>query len=90
MSGRKIEFYRDAIGEVRWRYRAANGSDILADSGQGYSRVIDAVTAATTVCGPQQQRLFTGLDTERFVGNQQVLALADLDGNYGETPQAGE
>ena len=34
----KVEFYRDDQDKWRWRYRAANGR-ILADSGQGYSRL---------------------------------------------------
>lgn len=37
MRQRRIETYKDSAGEFRWRLRAANGSDVLADSGQGYS-----------------------------------------------------
>ena len=33
----KLEIYRDARGEWRWRLRASNGR-ILADSGEGYRR----------------------------------------------------
>lgn len=35
--GRTLQTYRDARGKFRWRLIAGNGSDILADSGQGYS-----------------------------------------------------
>lgn len=35
------EIYKDAKGKWRWRLRARNGR-ILADSGQGYVRKIDA------------------------------------------------
>ena len=33
----KLEIYRDAKREWRWRLRAANGR-IIADSGEGYRR----------------------------------------------------
>jgi len=36
-----IEFYTDASGAIRWRVKARNGR-VVADSGQGYSRMIDA------------------------------------------------
>lgn len=36
MAQRRIETYRDDRGKFRWRLIAANGSDVLADSGQGY------------------------------------------------------
>ena len=49
----RIEIYRTALRRKwRWRYVAANGN-ILADSGQGYSRRIDAVRGATTVTGTE-------------------------------------
>jgi uncharacterized protein YegP (UPF0339 family) len=39
MAGRrKVEVYRDRKSKWRWRLLAANGSDILGDSGQGYIR----------------------------------------------------
>jgi uncharacterized protein len=31
-----FEKYQDGIGEWRWRLRADNHSDIIADSGEGY------------------------------------------------------
>ena len=47
----RIEIYRTAVRRKwRWRYVAANGN-ILADSGQGYSRRIDALNGAATVIG---------------------------------------
>ena len=46
----RIEFYTDAGDKWRWRLRASNGR-ILADSGQGYSRRVDAVRACGRVTG---------------------------------------
>lgn len=37
MKNRTIETYVDDRGKFRWRLVAANGHDVLADSGQGYS-----------------------------------------------------
>jgi uncharacterized protein YegP (UPF0339 family) len=39
-----VEFYEDQAGEWRWRLRGANG-EIVADSGEGYTRERDAVRA---------------------------------------------
>ena len=44
----RVEFYRDSEGQWRWRYRTSNGH-IMADSGQGYSRRIDCMRAASRV-----------------------------------------
>ena len=44
-----ITLYR-APGGWRWRYTAHNGR-VLADSGQGYSRRVDAVRGACRVAG---------------------------------------
>lgn len=55
----KVRIYKDAAGEHRWQAIAENGH-IVADSGEGYVRHIDALQAA--------QRLFTPalvVDTER-------------------------
>lgn len=47
----RIEIYRSGLRrKLRWRYVAGNGN-ILADSGQGYTRRIDAITAAARVTG---------------------------------------
>lgn len=51
----RIELYRTRSlirrhGGWRWRYVAENGN-ILADSGQGYSRRIDALRGAEAVTG---------------------------------------
>ena len=46
----RIEIYRSRLRRWRWRYRAANGH-VLADSGQGYSRRIDALNGAAVVTG---------------------------------------
>lgn len=45
-----IEAYRDRARRWRWRYVAHNGH-VLADSGQSYSRRIDAIAAARRVTG---------------------------------------
>jgi len=42
----KTIVYQDKAGEWRWRRVAPNG-DILADSGEGYSRLSDAERAAS-------------------------------------------
>ncbi len=36
MAQPRVEFYSDAAGEVRWRFKAANGR-IVATSGEGFS-----------------------------------------------------
>lgn len=45
MSSRKrkgrVEFYRDASRQWRWRAKAANGR-VVADGGEGYGRLRDA------------------------------------------------
>ena len=46
----KIAFYTDRSGGVRWRIVAGNGH-ILADSGQGYSRITDARRGCEAVTG---------------------------------------
>ena len=44
----KLQIYRDANREWRWRLRASNGR-ILADSGEGYRRRASARHAAARV-----------------------------------------
>lgn len=41
----KVEFYRDAAGEWRWRFVRKNGEP-MADSGEGYQNKVDCVAAA--------------------------------------------
>lgn len=56
-----LTFFKDEGGEWRWRMTAPNG-EIVADSGEGYSRRIDCVTEA--------QRLFNGkVDYALDIGN---------------------
>jgi len=43
-----FELYEDKVGEWRWRLRHRNGN-IMADSGEGYSRKTDAENAIETV-----------------------------------------
>lgn len=59
--GARVEVYREghvaAGGDVvpgkwRWRFFSSNGR-ILADSGQGYFRRIDALTGCATVLGAE-------------------------------------
>lgn len=46
----KFEVYRDSSNYWRWRFVAPNGK-VLADSGQGYSRRIDALKGILSVRG---------------------------------------
>ncbi len=41
----RVEFYRDGIGEWRWRATARNGK-IVADSAEGYERRATAIRGA--------------------------------------------
>lgn len=43
---RKVEVYKDARGEYRWRRVMRRGMRIVADSGEGYTRHEDAREAA--------------------------------------------
>ena len=47
-SSMRFEVYRDKAGEYRWRLLAANGQ-IVADSGEGYTRREDAHRAIGTL-----------------------------------------
>jgi uncharacterized protein YegP (UPF0339 family) len=49
-----IEVYADTAGEWRWRLRAANG-ELVANSGEGYTRQEDAVRAARTALELMEQ-----------------------------------
>ena len=46
VTGRTIELFQDATQDWRWRVRGANGSDIVADSAEGYVSRRDAVAMA--------------------------------------------
>lgn len=50
----RIELYRDAAGEWRWRAISKNHVDILADSGQGYINRTD--------CRAMAEGLFPGVE----------------------------
>ena len=41
----RVEVFRDKAGEHRWRHIAVN-QNIVSESGEGYVRLIDAVTMA--------------------------------------------
>jgi uncharacterized protein YegP (UPF0339 family) len=45
----KFEVYRDKVEKWRWRLIAANESDILADSGEGYANLEDCYHAIKLV-----------------------------------------
>lgn len=47
MRAPRLDLYRDA--DKQWRWRFASNGRILADSGQGYSRRIDALHGALLV-----------------------------------------
>lgn len=61
----RVQFYRDAKGEYRWRARHANGR-IIADSGEGYARgsgarqsvhrFLDAIAVGAYRVEPQEPR----------------------------------
>lgn len=52
-----LRFYTDKVGKVRWQLRAGNGA-IIADSGQGYTRLGSAEEGAlSTMTGSQYKRL---------------------------------
>ena len=61
-----ITLYRAPDG-WRWRYTASNGR-ILADSGQGYSRRVDAVRGACRVVGAGASRAAVVLSDRRRYG----------------------
>lgn len=42
----EVQVYEDTAGEFRWRKIGLNGSDIVADSGESYTRRGDAREAA--------------------------------------------
>ena len=46
----RFELYRDAIGQWRWRLRAANG-EVIAESGEGYTRRADCEHGIALVQG---------------------------------------
>jgi uncharacterized protein YegP (UPF0339 family) len=45
----KFEIYKDKQGEWRWRFKADNGYDIIADSGEGYINKYDCQRAIDLV-----------------------------------------
>ena len=61
-----ITLYRAPDG-WRWRYTSHNGR-ILADSGQGYSRRVDAVRGAWRVAGATNPQITAALSDLRRYG----------------------
>ena len=62
-----ITLYRAPDG-WRWRYTASNGR-VLADSGQGYSRRVDAVRGAFRVAGATEPNTTAVLSDLRKYGD---------------------
>ena len=58
-----IEVYKDAADRWRWRYVAQNGN-VLADSGQSYTRRVDAVRAALEQAGLEAEVEAVGANRE--------------------------
>lgn len=54
------EFYRDEQKKWRWRYVRKN-SRVMADSGEGYTKFIDARKAFTHVTGKNPVFLIDGM-----------------------------
>lgn len=52
MNDSVVKFYRDAIGEWRWRRLSRNGR-ILANAGEGYKNAADCETSAHEVNGDE-------------------------------------
>ncbi len=50
MRRKVLRFYRDAKGEIRWTFHAANGRKI-ADSSEGYKKLVSAERGAGGVLG---------------------------------------
>ena len=46
---KQFVLYKDGKGEWRWRLHAANRTDVLADSGEGYKNKADAIHGARLV-----------------------------------------
>jgi uncharacterized protein YegP (UPF0339 family) len=54
----RVEIYREELADWeglkgKWRWRFIKNGRIMADSGQGYSRRIDALNGCATVLGGQ-------------------------------------
>ena len=49
----ELRFYRDEAGEIRWSYVSAGNYEKLADGGEGYERLHDAMVSAYRVTGIQ-------------------------------------
>jgi len=61
----KFEVYEDAAGEWRWRLKAAN-NQIIAVSGEGYTRIGDCTDAIGVVRlgAPHAQVVHVGITDE--------------------------
>ena len=59
----KAEIYKDSAGEWRWRIKHQNGN-ILADSGQGYSRRVDAINGLEVVTGTKMDGTWSSLNSK--------------------------
>lgn len=86
MNDLRVEFYSDATGDIRWRVKAPNGN-ILADGGQGYSRMIDArrglelVLGIETVTTRQYGKPTRIIQSSFHAGAERTVEIVDLRGN---------
>lgn len=68
----RVEFYKGMDGQVYWRYRAAENSEVIGDGAQGYSP--DGIEQAVISCSRVTNRILVdpedGLaqsDPKRFI-----------------------
>lgn len=52
----ELEFYRDAAGEVRWRYKAVGNNEVIADGAEGYASLAQAMESAYRVTNIQDHQ----------------------------------
>lgn len=81
VKGERIEVYRDHAGEYRWRWVAANNSDNLADSGEGYKNKNDLVEAAEHIRGERDIPIIDAETGERLDAER---PMETLPGEVGE------
>lgn len=88
MSDLRVEFYSDAMGDIRWRVKSPNGN-ILADGGQGYSRMIDArrgmelVLGIETITSRQSGKPTRIVQSSFQAAAERTVEIVDLRGDEG-------
>lgn len=90
-SDHTIESYKDASGEWRWRIWAGNKHDIVADSGQGYTRERDSLTALFGIYFGQYDESFLEVygKWQSYAGVEHVPEPYVKVSPLGSTPDAG-